>query len=678
MAGWDPSRMQARAGLLASLMAVFFGLVVLRLLDLQVLRRPGLVAKAERQQFVKVEVPGQRGSITDRHGQVLVESVGTESVFVSTGLIKPKQRAKVARALAQTLGVNEMAMRRKLDSGRPFFAAHNAKLEATAALRKHRIGALSYQLETKRVHPQGSLAAHVLGFAGRDDRGLEGVERSYDKALAGRSGVKELLRDAAGRRIANQEEWIKRPKRGHDLRLTLDAQLQHIAERELEKAYHKFSAKGAALVLMDPHSGEILALASQPSYDPAAPARAPMDARRNRAVSDAFEPGSTFKAVTAALALKHRVVTPDSIVDCHDGKKEYFRRIVRDHGDEKLGRVPFSTVMAHSSNIGTVEVALKFGPRRLYDGMRAFGFGRPTGVDLPGEVAGLLRPLERWTPGSMAAIPFGQEFSSNLLQTVVAYAAVANGGYLVRPHVVKELRSPGGSVTAVGKRQPRTRVISEGVRRQLVPMLQHVVDEGTGVAIALPGYSIAGKTGTAQKFDLERGRYSQTDNVSTFVGFVPADKPAFVAAVMLDEPRGITLGGWNAGPVFRAVASAALTAYNVPPNEDVLDAQLASARRAKEADGAAKSWSTQYRRGAKAAAVRQVKVPDLHDLSLAQARQALAEAGLRLRATGKGRVTAQYPEAGEGVLENSTVSVSLEAAAKPSDRAAAPAARKGG
>jgi cell division protein FtsI (penicillin-binding protein 3) len=657
--------MQSRAGLVASFMAALFGLVAFRLVWLQVITRHTLLARAERQQFARVEVPGVRGDIVDRNGESLAESVETESVFVSSSLVKPAERAQVARALALSLSLNEREMRRKLDSNRPFWAVRDAKLEATARLRQMKIGALSYQAETKRVYPQGRLAAHVLGFAGVDGQGLDGVEHSYQKALAGRPGLKEVLRDAAGRQIPNQDQWIERPRQGSKLRLTLDAQLQHIAERELAKAYHKLNAKGAALVLMDPKSGEILALASYPDYDPAEPARSSADARRNRAVSDVFEPGSTFKVVTASLGMERGVVGPDTPIDCHNGRYEYFKRVVRDHGDDHFGVVPFRTVLAQSSNIGTVEVALKFGPQVLYEGMTRFGFGSNTGVDLPGEAPGLLRPLDQWTPGSMAAIPFGQEFSCSLMRVLVTYAAVANGGRLVRPHVVKEVITAGGSTVSPDRNSTGKRVMQESVRQQIVPILESVVDEGTGVAIALPGYPIAGKTGTAQKFDQATGRYSQSANVSTFVGFVPADDPAFVAAVMLDEPHGITLGGWTAGPVFRAVVSSALTAYGVAPNEKVRDAQLASADKASRSGDASRAWQAMYRRGAKAAAVRSVDVPDLKGLTQEAARQLLAKAGLRMKASGKGRVSAQYPSAGAGVLENSTVTLSLEAPTVP-------------
>lgn len=667
----DLGGFRGRAGLLASLMAFLFALVILRLVDLQVLRRPSLQARAERQQFARVEVPGKRGTIRDRNGEILVESVATESVFVSAPLVKAEDRGRVAKALASSLGVSEREMRQRLHRNRPFWAKRNARLEATARLKEYKFPAISYQAETRRVYPQGRLASHVLGFTDVDGRGLEGVERSYQKVLAGRAGVKEVLRDAAGRQIPNQQVWVSRPRDGGDLILTLDAQLQHIAERELAKAVAKFKAKGAALALMDPYSGELLALASVPDYDPAHPGAYSADARRNRAVSDVFEPGSTFKAVTAALAFERGVVDPDTPVDCRGGKAEFFRRVVRDHGDARLGVVPFRRVLAESSNVGTVEVALKLGPTALYEGMRRFGFGEPTGIDLPGEAVGILRDLKDWSPGSMAAVPFGQEFSCNLLRMLVTYAALANGGTLVRPHVVKEMVAASGAALGGVAAGARGKVVSEGVLDKLVPILEDVVDEGTGVAIALPGYAIAGKTGTAQKYDLARGRYSQTDNTATFVGFVPARKPVFVAAVMIDEPRGITLGGWTAGPVFRAVVSAALTAYGVAPSESLRAQQAASAERALRAPDAATRWSAVYRRGAKAAELESVDVPNVLHMTRAAAQAALAKAGLRARVLGEGRVVAQFPEAGAEVLRHSTVTLSLEPEAPTPRRGAA-------
>jgi cell division protein FtsI (penicillin-binding protein 3) len=668
--------MQRRAGRLAWLMGLLFAAVVLRLLDLQVIRRPSLEAKADRQEFARVEVPARRGVITDRKGQILAENVDTESVFCSPSLVKPWERAHVARVLAVNLGLSEGVLRRRLVAMKPFWVVRGAKPESVAKVKDAKLSCLSYSLETRRVYPQGRLAAHVLGYTDVDGRGLDGVERSYQSVLGGTPGVEQALRDAAGRQLANQQVWLRRPVDGSGLELTIDADLQHIAERELFKAWHKYRAKGGAIVLMDPKTGEILALASAPDFDPAHPSASGVEDRRDRAVSDAFEPGSTFKVVTAALALERGVVTPDTPIDCHQGRAEFFGRVVRDHGSDHMGVVPFREVLAQSSNIGTVEVALRFGPQVLYEGMTRFGFGHTTGVDLPGETCGQLRPLDKWTPGSMAAIPFGQEFSCNLMRVVVTYAAVANGGRLVHPHIVREIVGSTGAAGAPERNFAETQVLKEDVRRELVPILEGVVDGGTGVAIALPGYAIAGKTGTAQKFDVRTGRYSQQASTSTFVGFVPAEAPMFVAAVMLDEPQGMTLGGWTAGPVFRSVVSAALTAYGIAPDEKVLKQQQAEA----SAPGKAKDWTVMYKRGVQAEQVAEVKVPDLSGQTDTAARIALAQAGLKARVLGKGRVAAQFPKAGSKVLQNATVTLSLESAeavpAKGASKAGASVAPK--
>ncbi|MGH7442670.1 MAG: penicillin-binding transpeptidase domain-containing protein, partial [bacterium] len=604
--------------------------------------------------------------------KILAESVDTESVFCSPGLVKPWRRAALARVLASTLGLNEAGLRHRLAEGRPFWVVRGAKIETVDKLKARKLVAVSYEAQTRRVYPQGTLAAHVLGYTNVDGAGLDGVELSYQKVLAGKPGECEVLRDAAGRRVANQQVWVRRPQDGAGLRLTLDSDLQHIAERELRKAWLKYHAKGGAIIVMDPYTGEILAMASMPDFDPGRAGSFSQNARWNRAIGDAFEPGSTFKVVTAALALERGVVTPNTPVNCHEGRAEFFGRVVKDYGADHLGVVPFSTVLADSSNIGTVEVALKLGAQVLYNGMTRFGFGLPTGVDLPGEVVGSLRPVKEWGPSAMAAVPFGQSFSTTLIRILVTYAAVANGGRLVRPHVVQEIIGGSGSENAPEANSSSSRIMGETVRRELVKILEGVVERGTGVAISLPGYAIAGKTGTAQKFDLVRHRYSKTASVSSFVGFVPAEAPVFVAAVMLDEPRGLDLGGWTSGPVFRSVMSAALTAYGVAPSESVRKNQEALVK----ADERKGDWTAMYKRGALAETVSDVEVPELRGSSERAARLALAKEGLRVWTRGRGRVLGQFPRAGSEVLQNSTVTLALGSESTAgSDRASAPASK---
>ncbi len=634
-------------------MALAFALAALRLADLQLIRRHWLMAKADRQQIRAVPVLGRRGFIFDRHGEVLAHNSELESVFVSGRMLaKEKDKGALVAAMASELKLAAGDLRRKVLAGKSFWAKRGAKVEQTARLKKHKFVSLSYEPAGKREYPQGRLAAHVLGFTDVDGRGIEGVEREYERLLAGTPGKKELRVDAKGRVIPSETEWARAPLEGSNITLTLDARLQHIAERELAKAAGKFSPKSASLVLMDPRNGEIIALANWPDFSPSDARETPEWRRRNHAVVDAFEPGSTFKALTAILALEEGVVSPETPVNCFGGKKEYYGRTVRDHGDEHLGVIPFRQVFAQSSNVGTVEVALKLGSRKLYEGARRLGFGVVTGVDLPGEAAGLLRPLDRWTPSSMAAIPFGQELSCNLLHIARLYAAVANGGTLVTPHVTLKISTPSGGDFAPDLAPSGQRVLNESVRRDLVDMLKDVVTRGTATTTALPGFEVAGKTGTAQKYNVALKRYTMHDNVASFVGFAPADKPEYLCVVMLDEPKGVTLGGWTAGPVFRSVMSAALEAGGVNPDQRVMEAAE------KRPVNANNKWTYGLARGERAKLVQRVEVPDLIGLKAQDALKRLAKAGLKARVVGQGQVVeSQFPEDGEDVLPFTVVKV---------------------
>jgi cell division protein FtsI (penicillin-binding protein 3) len=427
--------------------------------------------------------------------------------------------------------------------------------------------------------------------------------------------------------------------------LTLDSQLQYIAERELDKAYRKYRPRRASLVLLDPFTGEILALANRPAFNCNRAALATEFERRNTANTDTFEPGSTFKVVTAALALENGVVTPQTLVDCKYGKARILGRVVRDH-EGTLGVVPFEDVIAQSSNIGAVTVALKVGKQKFYEGARRFGFGERTGVDLPGEAPGLLRPPEQWSHVSMAALPYGQELSCNLLHVACLYAPFANGGRTVVPHVVKEVRPCSGwSHTPRLSRRGGDRVVGSRVRRQIKEMLEAAVERGTGTPAQLPGFQVAGKTGTSEKYDPRRKAYAFDKNCSSFVGFVPADNPRFLMAVLLDEPHGLTLGGWVAGPVFREVASAALAAWKVAPDRQ--PDRPAQAKKENPKSGAALPGAM-------------VQVPDLKGLDPGQAKKRLKNLGLKPRPKGgQGNVVSQFPEAGRSVRQATFVSYLL-------------------
>jgi cell division protein FtsI (penicillin-binding protein 3) len=648
-----------RIALIAFALLAGLGLACFRLAQLQLIQHGDLQAKARAQQLHATALPARRGSILDRHGVVLAESVVTESVFVNAHLARGK--GFLPAKLAGALGVSARWMDLRIRKGKSFWAKRGARLEQTASLKALHLDCLTFDAESKRVYPQGRLACHVLGFTNVDGHGIEGIERQYDSVLAGKAGLMEAARDAHGKDLPADHELRRAAQNGSDLVLTLDGQLQEMAERELAKACRKYRPNWGGMVVMDPATGEILALANLPDYDPNEPSRFSQSDRRDRAVADAFEPGSTFKVITATLALEKGVVKPDTLVNCQGGKGEFLGRTVHDHGDDHMGVVPFSEVIAQSSNVGTVTVAQKLTKQEMYDGVRRFGYGRKTGIDLPGEARGLLRPLENWSGISMAAVPYGQEVQGNLVHVACTYAPVANGGRTVAPHLGAEIRGSGFSrrPSLPADAQSGSKVISEGVRRQLIGMLEQVVDHGTGTPAALPGFLVAGKTGTAQKVDPRTHRYSDR-TVSSFVGFVPADHPRLLMAIVLDEPRGLQLGGWVAGPVFHDAALGMLAALDVQPDAALLAGKGAQAGIA-HLPGKEPKWKQKPLVAPEPMEAEVVTVPVLKGLDDRGAQKVLAEA--RLKGVSRGRlglVTSQFPPAGQHVRAFTSVSYLLK------------------
>jgi cell division protein FtsI (penicillin-binding protein 3) len=404
----------------------------------------------------------------------------------------------------------------------------------------------------------------VLGFAGADHIGLEGLERAYDRVLRGEKGWLIYERDGMGQRLFPKDLRYVAPLRGRDLVLTIDEVVQYISERELDAALAESGADGGTILVMNPADGGLLAMAVRPAFNPN-----DVDPRRpglwrNRAVTDLFEPGSTFKVVVAAAALEAGVVRPGDLIDCERGRWAIAGGALHDH--ERLGRISFSEVIAKSSNIGIAKVAQRLGPERLAWAIAAFGFGRKTGIDLGGEVSGRLKPTARWSGRSLVTMAIGQEVAVTPIQLVTAYAAIANGGRLVKPHVVAEVRDGQGTPLPVRRDDgAETRVMSERTAEVLTELLEGVVSPGgTGALAALDGVSVAGKTGTAQQIDPATGRYAANRVVSSFVGFAPSRRPAVVILVAIDNPDGRGWGSTVAAPVFRRVAEATLRHLEAP------------------------------------------------------------------------------------------------------------------
>ena len=543
---------------IAGVLAVF-PLLLGRLFYLQVLNAKELARLAERQQQRLILVQSRRGSIYDRRLKELAVSVRSYSLFSRPREVEDFKQ--VSAQLHRILGLAEPEIRKKLKEERGFVWLKR-QMDPDEAQQVQSLGAVGLGLipEDRRFYPRGQLAGPVLGFVGVDGHGLEGVEYQFDQLLRGKAKKELVQRDALGRLLADSVN--EGPEASYDLVLNLDEVIQYIAERELRAKVAETGARGGSVLLMDPFTGEILAMAQMPPLNPNQ-FRGPGRVWRNRVITDSYEPGSTFKVIVMSAALEESLVTPQSRFFCENGEIAIGGRAVRDH--EKFGWLSVAQILTQSSNVGAIKVAQKLNRDKLYEYIRRFGFGSRTGVDLPGEATGLVRPVKDWSEGSLGAVPIGQELSVTPLQLVRAVAAIANGGVLPLPHVVREMRRE-GEQKILSKLAAGQRVISEKTSRQMVEILKNAVREGTGKQAAVDGFEVAGKTGTAQKYDPQTGSYSRSQYVASFVGFVPADRPLFVGLVVIDEPQGGDYwGGSVAAPVFGKIAAQVLRYLRISP-----------------------------------------------------------------------------------------------------------------
>lgn len=636
---------RGRARFLAIFLLLWGAFVIGRLLQLQVARGSRYRARAQQQQERRVEVSGRRGSILDREGRELAVSMDVSSIYARTERIKDP--LAVARALAGPLGLPVEAIHRRLMHTKGFvWIARKIEPAVAAEVAARKIRGIHLVAETKRFYPKGALAAALLGYVGTDDRGLGGLEYSYDRAIRGKPGEIVALTDARLSRYGEAENPARAPREGASLEISIDSGVQFAAERELAAAVAEAGARSGTAVLLDPWNGEVLAMATVPGFDPNAYARFPAASRRNRAVGDAYEPGSTFKIVTGSVALERELVAMDEIIETGDGTIRVGNTIISEHDNRQFGPLTLSGIFEHSSNVGIIRVGLRLGAKGLFEGASAFGVGRPTGIDLPGESPGLFRPLSRWSQLSNASISMGQEVAVTALQLARIVGAVANGGMLVQPRVVRRVMLPGGSMEPVAA-APSVRVLSPATAAAIRDILGGVVERGTGTKAAIPGFAVAGKTGTAQKAG--PGGYQPGRYVPNFVGFAPAEHPRLVAVVVIEEPHGKYYAGEVAAPVFARIVSHALGILRVAPREQRLPSTvLASAPAAAPA----------YRSGVVPASFRQSSapassedpplevVPDATGLSARQALALFSRRGIAVRLSGTGFVVGQRPVAG--------------------------------
>ena len=573
-------RIHKKTILLTVILLAWFLVIVGRLVDLQVIHHPEFRTEVLNQNSHTSEIIPRRGGIYDRNGTTLAVSLPVFSVaYVPFKGDSPKKHLAQINLLQKVLSLAERDVQRILarieDKDTFVWIKRKISDEEHEKLIRLNLAGISFREENKRFYPLGRLAAHVLGGVGMDDKGLSGVEQKYDELLKGVSGESLILQDARKRKY--QIEVLKEPQPGKDLILTIDQTIQHIAERELRRAIDETQANWGTVVISNPASGEILAMASFPTYDPNVYPGVDREADINRAVRYNFEPGSTFKIITVSAALELGTSRLSDTFDCREGKIRIGGWTVWDH--EKFGILTFPAVFIHSSNVGTIKISQSIPQDRFYNAVQAFGFGKKTEVGLPGEENGIFHSLTKWTKASLPSISIGYGISVTAIQVLQALNVIANRGILVPPRIIKEKLQAG--VPAV--RAPR--VISERTAAEVTEILEAATEEGTGKEALLEGFPIAGKTGTAQKLDPALGGYSAKKHLSAFAGFVPADKPVLSIVIILDEPKGtLYYGGQVAAPVFRDIARSVLLYLHEPPRvrpkpEPVITAQLQGRRK---------------------------------------------------------------------------------------------------
>ncbi|MFO0726873.1 MAG: penicillin-binding transpeptidase domain-containing protein [Myxococcota bacterium] len=575
----DPKRSAARRVLWVGGGLVLGAVALLgRAYQLQIVTGSHYDDAARRQTMGSETITAKRGVIKDRHGAELAITVDVDSIYAEPRRVKDP--AEVARKLASVLSLDSSKLLEQLTSERAFvYLKRRVGSEEAAAVKALELAGIGARPEPRRFFPNRELAAHVIGFTDGEGVGRAGVEKAYDETLRGQSYQIPALRDALGNQVLSEGFVPEAVLEGDDVVLTIDRQIQYAAETELEKSVKENEAAAGVAIVLEPKTGDLLAMASWPPMNPNDLSSAKDGADLNRATSAVFEPGSTLKMVTISAGLEEKKIVPSDKIDCENGKWRVGGRTIGD--THHYGLLQINEIMKVSSNICSAKIGLMLGKERLYDWLTRFGFGSPTGVPLPGELGGLLRPAQSWREITLANVAFGQGLSVTPLQIAQAATVIANGGIRVKPRLVLGTVDKAGTPMPAGPVESE-RVLSEGTARLVRDMMIEVTHKGgTAEVAAIPGFTVAGKTGTSQKIDPVTKAYSRSLYVGSFVGFVPAEKPEVLVLVLIDEPKKAYYGGTVAAPAFKAIAMAALSARSIFPEEaSAREAFLASYRRA--------------------------------------------------------------------------------------------------
>ena len=578
---------KSRAMLVCCVMVLVFSVFSYRLVCLQVDRSESFSALADRVQILKQVIPAHRGSIRDVHGEMLACDMPMKRIVADGSHVKPELLPTVSTMLAKALLLDDKALRQKLTPDRHYLVLKRQVSEQVAEdlqgdLRAYKAQGVYFEPDSTRIYPNGSLLCHVVGFTDFEGHGIQGVEKSMDQYLEGRPGYRYITRDRSGAELVQNRGLEQEAHNGYNIQLTIDLGLQSIVERELDAAVKKYAPETATVILMRPKTGEIVAMASRPYFDINERGHAEAEQMKNRAIIDMIEPGSTFKIVTLSGVLNEKLVKPDTSIYCEGGRWEYCGKIL--HDDHLLTTCTVHDVLVYSSNIGAAKLALQLGENRLYSYIKQFGFGDRTGIDLPGEIVGMVHPTKQWTKISITRIPMGQGVAVTPLQMVMAMGAIANQGKLMMPQIIHSITDDhdvpiaefppvtvDGGICAEDVKQFPPVVVRQAVSpetvKEIVPALEDVVLRGTAKHGAVEGYQVAGKTGTAQKVS-PQGGYMSGKYVVSFVGFLPAENPELVGIVMLDNAttrQGENYGGLVAAPIFSSIAGQAMRYLNIEP-----------------------------------------------------------------------------------------------------------------
>ncbi len=648
---------KVRIRFVGSLFVVAFAIVSMRAVYLQVVKKDQLLKLAEKQHQGIIQLTPGRGDIYDCNKAPLAVSVEMDSCFAEPRNVENIPAA--AAQLAPILGVSRDELLRKMQGSRNFcWLQRQVTPETAQKIRDLELEGISFVKESKRFYPNAEIASHVIGFTGLDPTGLEGVELKYNATILGNTGYLVTERDALGRNVALKGMVVKKASKGQNVTLTLDKNIQYLAEKELAKAVLDSRAKAGIALVMEPQTGKILAMANYPNFNPNAYEKFGPQQLRDRAVADSFEPGSTFKVFLVAAALEEKAVTPNEGFNCENGSYNVGGRTI--HDTHRYGRLSVAEILKYSSNIGAAKIGARLGPERLYNYLRSFGFGERSGIDLPGEASGYLRGRNQWFGVDLATISFGQGVSANAVQIATAISAIANGGVLMKPYVVETISDENGTVMQSISPQVRQRVVSPEVARTVAKMLEGVtLPGGTGTNAAVEGYSVAGKTGTAQKVDPVTHGYSLDKRTASFAGFVPAENPRLTILVVIDEPKTSPYGGVVAAPAFQAIARQTLCYLRVPPEKELkkrpepieVKNPVVEEQQVTAAEGVIEE------------AGEGAVMPNFRGMSMRQVMRTMEKRGLNVKLLGSGRAIEQNPQPGHKVGASDPVWIKFAPAA---------------